>query len=259
MVALVKESGFCAGVRYAGEHTEKEGAMNSINHVGIIMDGNRRWAKAQRLDSFKGHDKGADVFVDTCEWCGDNKIKYLTVYAFSTENWQRAPLEVAHLFGLLENFFTEKISHCLEKGIRIRVIGERAHFDKKTLAVIEKAEAQTAHCENLFVQIALSYGGRDEITRAVKKIVADVGLQKIAAADISEDVFAQYLDTAGLPDVDLVIRTGGSENRRLSNFLPWQTVYAEFYFSDLLWPDFSQEEFNKALAYYAAIPRKQGK
>ena len=233
--------------------------MNEINHVGIIMDGNRRWAKKNGLQAFQGHDKGADVFVDTCDWCGHAGIKYLTVYAFSTENWKRSQIEVLHIFGLLERFFTEKIGRCLENGIKVRVIGERNRFDSKTLAIIDDAEAQTRNCKDLYVQIALSYGGRDEIIRAIKKLAGDIvkGLQ--TPEGISEEVFESYLDTAGIPDVDLVIRTGGAGNRRLSNFLPWQTVYSELYFSDLLWPEFTREEFEKALEYYNSIKRKIGK
>jgi undecaprenyl diphosphate synthase len=181
------------------------------------------------------------------------------VYAFSTENWKRSQTEVGHIFKLLERFFTSRIGQCLERGIRIRTIGERARFDKKTLSIINDAEERTAHCNNLHVQIALSYGGRNELTRAVRKLARDVEQNKLRAEDISEDVISMYLDTAGVPDVDLVIRTGGAENRRLSNFLPWQTVYSELYFSNLLWPDFSLDEFRKALDYYASIPRKQGK
>jgi undecaprenyl diphosphate synthase len=233
--------------------------MNTISHVGIIMDGNRRWAKTNGLSPHQGHDEGAKTFANVCEWCIRDGIKYLTVYAFSTENWKRSQVEVAHIFGLLDKFFTAEISRCVEKSIRIRVIGERTRFDKKTLSVIEKTETETAQCNELNVQIALSYGGRDEITRAVKKLAEDVAQNKIKIKDITEDAFEAYLDTAGIPDIDLVIRTGGAENRRLSNFLPWQTVYSELFFSDLLWPEFSQEEFNNALSYYVSIPRKQGK
>ncbi len=233
--------------------------MNNIRHLGVIMDGNRRWANNNGLQSFQGHDKGAEVFVSLCDWCGHANIDYLTVYAFSTENWKRSQLEVLHIFGLLDRFFKEKIGQCLENGIKIRVIGERSKFDKKTISIIEDAEAQTKDCNNLNVQIALSYGGRDEIIRGIKKLVEDILLNKQAIDGISEDIFASYLDTAGIPDVDLVIRTGGAENRRLSNFLPWQTVYSELYFSELLWPEFSKEEFEKALAYYQSVKRKLGK
>jgi undecaprenyl diphosphate synthase len=223
------------------------------------MDGNRRWAKANGLNSHKGHDKGADTFVDTCEWCIRAKIKFLTVYAFSTENWSRTKLEVAHLMGLLEKFFAARIDQCIKEGIRIKIIGDRSRFDKKTLAIIERVESQTEKCSVLNVQIALSYGGRDEIVRAAKALANDVSHNKVKINDIDENLFSMYLDTAGIPDVDLVIRTGGAENMRLSNFLPWQTVYSELYFSECLWPDFSQEEFNGAVNYYDSIIKKHGK
>jgi undecaprenyl diphosphate synthase len=159
----------------------------------------------------------------------------------------------------LERFFKKNIGRCLENGIRVRVIGERNRYDNKTISIIEDAEAQTSGCKDLNVQIALSYGGRDEIIRAIKKLAADLIAGRQAPEGISEDVFSSYLDTSGIPDVDLVIRTGGAGNRRLSNFLPWQTVYSELYFSDLLWPDFTREEFNKALEYYNSVKRNLGK
>ena len=233
--------------------------MNKLTHIGIIMDGNRRWAKANGLNSYQGHDRGADVFVDTCDWCIQKNVAYLTVYAFSSENWTRPQLEVSHIFGLLEKFFTAKIELCIEKDIAIRVIGDRSRFDRKTLSIIENAESRTAPCQTLHVQIALSYGGRDEITRAVKKIADDVLQKKIGTGEITEELVSSYLDTANVPDVDLVIRTGGEKNRRLSNFLPWQTVYAELYFSELLWPEYSKADFEKALEYYESVNRKLGK
>ena len=233
--------------------------MAEIKHIGIIMDGNRRWAKLNGLSPHKGHDKGAETFIDSCEWCAESGIKYMTVYALSTENLNRAQVEVAHLMGLLEKFFTSKIDQCIKEGLRIRVIGDRSRFDKKTLSIINNVESQTADCDRLNVQIALNYGGRDEIIRAVKNIINDIEHNKIKINNINEDVFSSYLDTAGVPDVDLVIRTGGIENRRLSNFLPWQTIYSELYFSDLLWPDFSREELSVALDYYASASKKKGR
>ncbi|MCL2151979.1 MAG: polyprenyl diphosphate synthase [Oscillospiraceae bacterium] len=232
--------------------------MSTLEHIGIIMDGNRRWASANGLPSFQGHDRGADVFADTCDWCGNAGVGYLTVYAFSTENWKRSQIEVLHIFGLLERFFKEKIERCLENGIKLRVIGERSRYDAKTLSIIEDAEARTKDCGDLYVQIALSYGGRDEIIRAVKKLASDLMTGSLTPDGISEEVLSSYLDTRGIPDVDLVIRTGGAGNRRLSNFLPWQTVYSELYFSELLWPEFSKEEFNKALDYYYSVKRNLG-
>ena len=233
--------------------------MNLMNHLGVIMDGNRRWAKSKGFESCKGHDKGADTFADICKWCIEREIGYLTAYAFSIENWQRTQIEVNHIFKLLERSIVTKLDHFIENGIRVRFIGERTRFSEKTLSSIEKVEAQTSRCEKLYVQIALSYGGRDEITRAARKIANDVIQNKLTIDDITEDVFGAYLDTSESPDIDLVIRTGGAQNRRLSNFLPWQTTYSELYFSDLLWPEFSKEEFNKALDYFISVPRKQGK
>jgi len=225
-----------------------------MKHIGVIMDGNRRWARAHAFELYKGHDKGAQIFGDICEWCIEEKVPFLTVYAFSTENWSRSETEVKHLFALMERYFIEEKANCVQKGIRIKVIGDRTRFDARALSVIEAIENATVNCSKLTVQIALSYGGRDEIVRAAKKIAA------IGNPDgITEESFAQFLDTAGTPDIDLVIRTGGSENKRLSNFLPWQTVYAELFFSDLLWPDFTKAEFDRAVKYYYSANRKKGK
>jgi len=233
--------------------------MKNISHLGVIMDGNRRWAKANALELYQGHNKGADTFGHLCDWCLQAGIPYVTVYAFSTENWKRSDKEINHLFGLMEKYFIEEKARCVEKGIRINIIGERGRFSSRAMSVIRDIENATRDCKKLQVQIALSYGGRDEIARAAKKIAADVVNGGMKPEDITEELFAKYLDTVNIPDVDLVIRTGGAENTRLSNFLIWQTAYAELFFSDLLWPDFSQEEFLRALAYYRTVKRKMGK
>ena len=233
--------------------------MNEIKHLGIIMDGNRRWAAKNGLQSFQGHDRGADVFVDVCDWCKQAGIFYLTVFAFSTENWNRSQVEILHIFGLLERFFKARIGLCLEQKIKIRVIGQRDRFDKKTTSIIEDAEDRTKDCDELYAQLALSYGGRDEIIRAIKKLTGDVMANIRTPDGITEEVFSSYLDTSGIPDVDLIIRTGGSENRRLSNFLTWQIVYSELFFSDLLWPDFTHDEFLRAVDYYHSVKRNIGK
>jgi len=232
---------------------------NHIQHLGVIMDGNRRWAKNNKLETMQGHNKGAENFGHICDWCLQDNIPYLTVYAFSTENWKRDEREVRHLFGLMEKYFIEEQQRCIEKDVQIRIIGERSRFDKRALGIIEDIEAATKDCKKLMVQIALSYGGRDEIVRAAKKIASDVQAGQLDIAAIDENLFASYLDTAGVPDVDLIIRTGGSENRRLSNFLPWQSVYSELFFSDLFWPEMTQNEYKAALDYYAAVQRKLGK
>ncbi|MCL2841250.1 MAG: polyprenyl diphosphate synthase [Defluviitaleaceae bacterium] len=230
-----------------------------IQHIGVIMDGNRRWAKAHKLEIAMGHNQGAENFGNLCDWCLQEGVPYVTVYAFSTENWKRTDKEINHLFGLMEKYFLEEKTKCVEKGVRISIIGERDRFSARVMSIITDIETTTKDCKKLQVQIALSYGGRDEITRAVKKIAADVARGSLRIDNLTEASFEKYLDTAGVPDVDLVIRTGGAENRRLSNFLPWQTVYAELFFSDLLWPEFTQAEFNRAIAYYYSIKRKLGK
>ena len=225
-----------------------------LKHLGIIMDGNRRWAKSHALELYKGHDSGAKTFGHVCDWCLEEGVSYLTVYAFSTENWKRSDREINHLFSLMERYFIEEKANCLKKGIRLKVIGERSRFSARVMSIINDVENATKSCDTLYVQIALSYGGRDEIVRGVKKII-ESGLQPDS---ITEEVFAEYLDTKNIPDVNLVIRTGGTENKRLSNFLPWQTVYAELFFSDLLWPEFSRDEFKRALDYYHTVKRKLG-
>lgn len=230
-----------------------------LQHIGVIMDGNRRWARTHKLELYQGHNRGAENFGHICDWCLQSGVPFLTVYAFSTENWKRTDKEITHLFGLLEKYFTEEKKRSIDKGIRIKIIGEKSRFDARIRAIIDDIENATAHCKNLLVQIALSYGGRDEILRATKKAASDVARGFIDPADLTEAAFEKYLDTAGVPDVDLVIRTGGAENRRLSNFLPWQTVYAELFFSDLLWPEFTREEFDRALDYYHATKRKLGR
>ena len=233
--------------------------MKPINHIGVIMDGNRRWAKAHKLELTMGHNEGAEKFGHLCDWCLQENIPYVTVYAFSTENWKRTDKEISHLFGLMEKYFIEEKTRCVEKGIKISIIGERDRFSSRVMSIIRDIEFATQNCKKLQVQIALSYGGRNEITRAAKKIATEAISGSLKPEAITEELFEKYLDTASIPDVDLVIRTGGAENRRLSNFLTWQTVYAELFFSDLLWPEFTKEEFTRALEYYHSTKRKLGK
>lgn len=230
----------------------------SIRHLGVIMDGNRRWARKHMLTSvMRGHEKGTDNFINICTYCQDVGIPYLTVYAFSTENWERSQEEVDGLFKLMERFFVEKSQDCVEKDIRIKMIGDLSRLSPRSYETVRKFEAMTAHCKSILVQVAISYGGRDEIVRAAKKAALDIKNGILLPEQLDEAVFDRYLDTAGVPDVDFVIRTGG--NRRLSNFLPWQTVYSEIYFTPILWPDFSREDFDEALRYYESVKINRGK
>lgn len=223
------------------------------------MDGNRRWARANAFELAQGHNAGADKFGHLCEWCLQAGVPFLTVYAFSTENWKRADKEISHLFGLMERHFLQEKERCVEKGIKIAIIGERGRFPARLAGIMSEMERATAGCGKLLVQIALGYGGRDELARAAKKIARDAKAGVLDENGITEEVFESYLDTAGVPDVDLVIRTGGAENMRLSNFLLWQCAYSEFFFSDLLWPEFTQEEFRRALSHFGEARRRLGK
>ncbi|MDR3238626.1 MAG: di-trans,poly-cis-decaprenylcistransferase [Clostridiales bacterium] len=230
-----------------------------LRHVGVIMDGNRRWAANRNLRPFQGHEEGAKAFENVSEWCVEEKIAYLTVYAFSTENWIRTRAEINHIFDLLIRFFKKDKERCLKENIRMKIIGERTRFSDKVLTAIDDIEKSTKHNTRLNIQIALSYGGRDEIVRAARKMGEHLLSGSLRLEDITESAFENYLDTAGIPDVDLLIRTGGDENRRLSNFLPWQTAYAELFFSSLLWPAFSKDEFHRAIQYFYQVSSKHGK
>lgn len=231
---------------------------NRLNHLGIIMDGNRRWAKQnKKVSTLLGHEEGTKRFGDLLKWCMKENIPYLTVYAFSTENFNRSKEEVDGLFKLFEKFFKAHIDECIEEGIKILFIGDRTLLSDNSKKVIIETEKRSAHCDKLVVQIALAYGGRDEIVRSVRKIVEDVKKSRIDINDINEELFSNYLDTTGIPDVDLIIRTGG--NRRLSNFLPWQSTYSEIIFTNTLWPDFSYEELKESILYYRDIQINKGK
>ena len=234
---------------------------NRLRHLGVIMDGNRRWAKAHMLASvLKGHEKGVQTFIDLCRWCKEEGIHYLTVYAFSTENWNRSEQEVSGLFRLMNDFFRKEVETCIREDIRMVIVGDLNRLNDEQRRTVEATMEQTRHCKTLVCQVAISYGGRDEIVRAAEKCI-DAALreqaEKGAHTPLTEEVFAAQLDTAGTPDIDLVIRTGG--NKRLSNFFPWQTVYSEIWFTDTLWPDFTKEELQEALRAYENVQINKGK
>ena len=225
-------------------------------HIAIIMDGNGRWAKKNGKLRQQGHKAGAD----NVETIGDAMIAYgipyLTVYAFSTENWKRSEEEVSYLMGLMKRYLMHNKKDALKKGIRIRVIGDKARLSEELQQLIEEIERDTADMNKLNLTFAINYGGRDEITRAVKKVMQDVKEGRLAPENMDEAVFAGYLDTHDLPDPDLMIRT--SKEERISNFLLWQLAYSEFYFTEKLWPEFTPEDLLEAVKIYASRERRFG-
>lgn len=238
---------------------------NELTHLGVIMDGNRRWARSHKFESvIEGHRVGTRRFIDLCSWCIDENIPYVTVFAFSTENWNRSEKEVNGIFELMEYFFKTEIDTCVKKGVRLRILGDRTRLSENSQKVICDAEAKTKDCNKLNMQIAINYGGRDEILRAVKKICAEIQAGAVFPENLPEKdfekYFEKYLDTAGLPhpQIDLVIRTGAEGRKRTSGFFPWQTVYAELYFLDVLWPDFSKDDLEKAVDWFKGVERNIG-
>ena len=220
------------------------------------MDGNGRWAKARRRPRLSGHRAGADALDRTMHYCRDAGIRYLTVYAFSTENWKRSTEEVSGLMSLLSRYIRTKGKQLVKDGVRFRVIGRRADLSPKLQKEIAALEEKTKAGDFTLV-VALSYGGRDEIVRAAAKLAAnDANESSLKPGKSMEELFSSCLDTAGIPDPDLIIRTSGE--LRLSNFLLWQAAYAEFYFTDVLWPDFDKAEFDKALDSFARRDRRMG-
>ncbi len=230
-----------------------------IQHVGVIMDGNRRWARQHKLESvIKGHEKGVDKFMELCMWCQERAIKHLTVYAFSYDNWNRTDDEVSSLMDLMERFFTSKVKTCINRGIRLVPIGNFEKMSSSSRETLQKAADMTKDCTSLTVNVAISYGGHDETVRVAKKIAEDAVKGKISCDDICEDLYIKYLDLAHSPSMDLVIRTGG--DKRLSGFFPWETSYSEFCYIDVLWPDFSHEQFDFAIdEYYEKTRINKGK
>lgn len=225
-------------------------------HVAIIMDGNGRWAKKRLLPRNMGHRQGAKVLEQICRDAAELGIRYLTVYAFSTENWKRSTEEVTGIMNLLRNYLTNCVERASKDGLRIRVIGDRSALDADIVEMLEHAEQETAKYDKLDFTIALNYGGRDELRRASVKLAKQVQQGVLSPDQITEELISQTLDTAELPDPDLLIRTSGE--LRLSNYLIWQLAYAEFYFTDTLWPDFDMESLKEAVRYYNGRERRFG-
>ena len=226
------------------------------NHVAIILDGNGRWAKKKGMPRTYGHVKGCENLEKICSVAKELGVKYLTVYAFSTENWKRSKEEVDALMKLFRNYMKKCIKISRDNKMQVRVIGDPTAFDPDLQEKIKELEEYSSQYDELYFQIALNYGSRDEIKRAVQKMTEDVKAEKLNPEEISEQTISDYLDTKGLPDPDLLIRTSGEE--RLSNFLMWQLAYTEFYFSDVAGPDFNKAEFEKAIAKYNQRDRRFG-
>lgn len=228
--------------------------MGLPNHIAIILDGNGRWAKAKGMPRSYGHVKGCANLEKICDEMKQMGIKYLTVYAFSTENWKRSREEIDGLMRLFRNYLKKCIKISDRNKMQVRVIGDISAFDEDIRNRIEILEEHSSKYDDLHFQLALNYGGRDEIKRAVERMLK---AQKEGSLEtISEETISSYLDTAGLPDPDLLIRTSGEQ--RLSNFLPWQLAYTEFYFTEVPWPDFKHEELVKAIQKYEERDRRFG-
>jgi undecaprenyl diphosphate synthase len=221
-------------------------------HIAIIMDGNGRWASARGLPRVAGHREGAKAVRRTIQAAIDHGVRWLTMFAFSSENWQRPETEIADLTGLLRHYLRHELAELHENGVRLHIIGERSRFGPAMAAELAAAEARTAGNDRLNLVMALSYGGRADIVEAAKRALA----AGISAADLTEQNFAGFLATAGIPDPDLLIRTSGEE--RISNFLLWQIAYAELFFTDVLWPDFDASHFAAALTAFSTRERRFG-
>ena len=237
---------------------QKAGAVDFSNlprHIAIIMDGNGRWAKARGLPRTAGHAVGAETFRRVATYCKDIGIEYLTIYAFSTENWKRPREEVDVILGLLDKYLHEAIGRMERDRVKMKFFGDVTPLSDNLKQLIARTAEISTHFEGCQVNVCLNYGGRDEILRAAKSYAQDVAEGR-AADDITEEGFSRYMWSADIPDPDLIIRPGGE--KRLSNFLLWQSAYSELYFTQTLWPDFDEQEINRAIADYQHRSRRFG-
>jgi undecaprenyl diphosphate synthase len=236
--------------------TSTGGANGTPVHLGIIMDGNGRWAESHHLPRVEGHRKGVEALRQTVRDVGERGIKHLTLFAFSSENWKRPQAEVRDLLMLLRLFVKRDLGELKANGVKVRVIGERADLARDIRELLEHAEAVTRDGRNLYLNIAFNYGGRDEIVRAARKLADQAANGVLDANSITPELFEGALDTAGMPDPDLIVRTSGE--MRLSNFLLWQAAYAEFVFTETLWPDFNAAALDEALETFRCRNRRFG-
>ena len=236
----------------AKANTERSGPR----HVAVIMDGNGRWAQMRGRPRLFGHHAGAKRVREIVEACPSVGVKFLTIFAFSTENWKRTQTEVSGLMSLFQRYITGEAKALTKNGIRVRFIGDRMRLAPKLVELMDDLELMTADNDLVHLTIAINYGGRDEVARATKRLAQDVADGHLAPEDVNEETLPKYLDTHVLPDPDLVIRTSGEA--RISNFLLWQSAYSEYEFIDTLWPDFSADEFHKIVNRYGKRERRFG-
>lgn len=225
-------------------------------HVAIIMDGNGRWAQARGRPRLFGHHAGARRVRDIVSACPELGVDYLTIFAFSTENWKRTQTEVSGLMALFRRYIIKEMQEFVKENVRVRFIGDRGRLDRSLQDLMDEAETMTSHCTRLNLTVALNYGGRDEVARATKRLAQDVAQGRLDPDAVDEETLPKYLDTCVLPDPDLVIRTSGEA--RISNFLLWQSAYSEYEFVDTLWPDFTKDIFTDVLRNYGARERRFG-
>jgi len=234
----------------------KDQAPTPPRHVAIIMDGNGRWAQLRKRPRLVGHHAGAKRVQEIVEACPALGVKYLTIFAFSTENWKRTQTEVAGLMRLFKRFISAKAAELHRKNVRVRFIGDRVRLDARLQDMMDDLELLTAENDGVHLTIALNYGGRDEVARATQRLAYDVAAGKLDPRGIDDETLPKYLDTYFLPDPDLVIRTSGEA--RISNFLLWQSAYAEYEFIDTLWPDFDEAEFARVVGRFGRRDRRFG-
>jgi len=225
-------------------------------HVAIIMDGNGRWAEQRGQPRLAGHHAGAKRIREIVEACPAVGVKYLTIFAFSTENWKRTQSEVSGLMRLFKRYIRRESQNLVDDGVRVRFIGDRINLNEQLVRTMDELELVTAHNKRVNLTIALNYGGRDEVTRAVQRLAREIEQQRLTAKEVSAKVLAGFLDTHFLPDPDLVIRTSGEA--RISNFLLWQSAYAEYEFIETLWPDFNSQEFSQLVLKFRTRERRYG-
>ncbi|MGH1577019.1 isoprenyl transferase [Planktotalea sp.] len=240
----------------ATQSSEQAELPTGPRHVAIIMDGNGRWAQMRGRPRLFGHHAGAKRVREIVEACPDNGVKYLTIFAFSTENWKRTQVEVSGLMKLFQRYITKEAKALSDDGVRVRFIGDRVRLNAKLVEMMDNLEVMTSDNDRVHLTIALNYGGRDEVARATKRLAQDVATGKLDPETVDEETLPKYLDTYVLPDPDLVIRTSGEA--RISNFLLWQSAYAEYEFIDTLWPDFTAKEFSKLTSKYGTRDRRFG-